>query len=57
MAEEAFVACADAAAAAVEPVEDDEDGVAYKRDLVRAGVLRALKQAASGHQNTREPKQ
>ena len=58
MAEEAFVACADAAAAAVEPVEDDKDGVAYKRDLVRAGVLRALKQAAGEHhQKTREPKQ
>lgn len=37
-----FAEAAGQAAQAVLPVEDDEDGVAYKRDLVRAAVLRAL---------------
>jgi aerobic carbon-monoxide dehydrogenase medium subunit len=38
-----FMEAAEAASIAVDPIEDDEIGVRYKRDLVRAAVLRALR--------------
>lgn len=42
-----FVAAAEAAAAAVEPMEDVHADAEYRRDLVRAVVHRALERAAS----------
>ena len=41
-------AAADAAAEAIEPLEDIQAGAAYRRDLVRAMVERALDQAVCG---------
>lgn len=42
----AFVAAAEAASAAIDPLEDTQADAAYRRDLVRAVVRRALEQAA-----------
>ena len=44
---EAFVAAAERAAAAVDPMEDINNSAEYRRDLVRAMVRRALEQAAA----------
>ncbi len=44
---EAFAAAADAAAGAVEPLEDENISADYRRALVRTVVLRALQQAAA----------
>ncbi len=44
----AFRAAADAAADAVDPMEDAQSDAAYRRDLVRAMTRRALEQAAGG---------
>jgi carbon-monoxide dehydrogenase medium subunit len=52
-AEAVFLRAAEAAAQAVEPVDADEDHQAYKRDLVRTVVLRALQQAASSPSSPR----
>jgi aerobic carbon-monoxide dehydrogenase medium subunit len=41
-AEELFVAAADAAAAAVEPLPDGASSVAYKREMIRVHIRRAL---------------
>lgn len=41
----AFAAAADASAAAVDPLDDGKTTPHYRRDLVRAGVLRALRSA------------
>ncbi len=43
----AFRAAAQAAAAAIEPLEDHQTNAEYRRDLVRAMVRRALEQAAA----------
>lgn len=43
----AFAAAADAAAAAVDPVDDAQATADYRRELVRAMTLRALQQAAA----------
>lgn len=40
-----FRAAADAAAAAIEPLEDHQTSGEYRRDLVRAVVRRALEQS------------
>jgi len=40
--DKAFRACADAAAAAIDPLEDHQTDAEYRRDLVRAVVRRAL---------------
>jgi carbon-monoxide dehydrogenase medium subunit len=45
--EKVFRAAAEAAATAVEALEDHQTPAAYRRDLVRAVVRRALEQAAS----------
>jgi carbon-monoxide dehydrogenase medium subunit len=45
-ADETFRAAADAAAAAVDPMEDVNTTAAYRRDLVRALTRRAMEQAA-----------
>jgi carbon-monoxide dehydrogenase medium subunit len=42
----AFRAAADAAAAAIDPLEDHQTNAAYRRDLVRAVVRRALEASA-----------
>jgi carbon-monoxide dehydrogenase medium subunit len=42
-----FRAAAEAAAEAVEPMEDHQTSAEYRRDLVRAVVRRALEQAAA----------
>ncbi len=42
----AFTAAADAAALAVDPLEDNANTAAYRRDIVRAVARRALEQAA-----------
>ena len=42
-----FRAAAEAAAAAVDPLEDHQTSADYRRDLVRAVVRRALEQAAA----------
>ena len=44
---EAFVAAAERAVAAVDPMEDINNSAEYRRDLVRAMVRRALEQAAA----------
>jgi carbon-monoxide dehydrogenase medium subunit len=44
---EAFVAAAERAAAAVDPMEDINNSAEYRRDLVRAMVRRALEQAGA----------
>jgi carbon-monoxide dehydrogenase medium subunit len=44
---EAFVAAAERAAAAVDPMEDINNSAEYRRDLVRTMVRRALEQAAA----------
>ncbi len=44
---EAFAAAADAAAAAVDPLEDINTSADYRRDLVRAMTRRALERAAA----------
>jgi carbon-monoxide dehydrogenase medium subunit len=44
---EAFVAAAERAAAAVDPMEDVNNSAEYRRDLVRTMVRRALEQAAA----------
>lgn len=44
---EVFRAAADAAAAAVDPMEDSSTSAAYRRDLVRTLVRRALEHAAA----------
>jgi aerobic carbon-monoxide dehydrogenase medium subunit len=41
----AFVAAAEAAAKAIDPLEDHQTDAAYRRDLVRAVVRRALEQS------------
>jgi carbon-monoxide dehydrogenase medium subunit len=46
-ADKIFRAAAEAAAAAVEPLEDHQTSGEYRRDLVRAMVRRALEQAAA----------
>jgi carbon-monoxide dehydrogenase medium subunit len=46
-ADKIFRAAAEAAAAAVEPIEDHQTSGEYRRDLVRAMVRRALEQAAA----------
>jgi carbon-monoxide dehydrogenase medium subunit len=43
--EAVFRAAADAAAAAIEPLEDAETGAQYRRELVGAMVYRALERA------------
>jgi len=43
----AFRAAAEAAAAAVDPMDDAQAAASYRRDLVRAVTLRALEQAAA----------
>src|SRR5689334_8186481 len=43
-----FRAAAEAAATAIDPLEDHQTDAAYRRDLVRAVVRRALEQSASG---------
>ncbi len=45
--DKAFRAAAAVAATAIEPLEDHQTDAAYRRDLVRAVVRRALEQAAS----------
>jgi len=45
--EKVFRAAAEAAAAAVDPLEDHQTSADYRRDLVRAVVRRALEQAAA----------
>ncbi|HEX5211015.1 MAG TPA: FAD binding domain-containing protein [Pseudolabrys sp.] len=45
--DKAFRAAAEAAAAAIEPLEDHQTSGGYRRDLVRAVVRRALEQAAA----------
>jgi aerobic carbon-monoxide dehydrogenase medium subunit len=42
----AFRAAAEAAASAIDPLEDHQTNADYRRDLVRAVVRRALEQAA-----------
>ena len=42
----AFQAAAEAAAAAVDPIEDIQADAEYRRDLVRAVTRRALEQSA-----------
>ena len=42
-----FTAAAEAAAAAIDPLEDHQTNADYRRDLVRAVVRRALEQSAS----------
>jgi carbon-monoxide dehydrogenase medium subunit len=42
-----FRAAADAAAQAVEPMEDHQTSAEYRRDLVRAMLRRALEQSAA----------
>jgi carbon-monoxide dehydrogenase medium subunit len=44
---EAFRAAADAAAAAINPLEDHNTNADYRRDLVRALTRRALERAAA----------
>ena len=44
---DAFVAAAERAAAAVDPMEDINNSAEYRRDLVRTMVRRALEQAAA----------
>jgi carbon-monoxide dehydrogenase medium subunit len=44
---DAFVAAAERAAAAVDPMEDINNTAEYRRDLVRTVVRRALEQAAA----------
>jgi carbon-monoxide dehydrogenase medium subunit len=46
-AAEAFVAAAERAAQAIDPMEDVHNSAQYRRDLVRAMVRRALEQAAA----------
>ena len=43
--DEVFRAAAEAAAAAIDPLEDHQTTAEYRRDLVRAVVRRALEQA------------
>ena len=43
----AFRAAADAAAKAIDPLEDHQTDAAYRHDLVRAVVRRALEQSVS----------
>ena len=45
-----FEAAAAAAAENVEPIDQGSDTAAYKRDLVRAGVARALAAAEGNHE-------
>jgi carbon-monoxide dehydrogenase medium subunit len=45
--QEAFAAAADAAASAIDPLEDINTSAEYRRDLVRAMTRRALEQAAA----------
>jgi aerobic carbon-monoxide dehydrogenase medium subunit len=41
-----FVTAAEAAAKAIDPLEDHQTDALYRRDLVRAVVRRALEQSA-----------